>query len=65
MELGNFGACAISKSEPWVTVSEGMFTKDSRQRGAERVSVWPYHQNPRANRRRRSATSTWPAFVTA
>ena len=34
-ELGNFGACAISRSESWVTVSEGMFMKDSRQRGAE------------------------------
>lgn len=34
-EMGNFGACAISKAESWVTVSEGMFMKDSRQRGAE------------------------------
>jgi len=34
-EMGNFGACAISESESWVTVSEGMFMKDSRQRGAE------------------------------
>jgi hypothetical protein len=34
-ELGNFGACAISESESWVTVSEGMFMKDSKQRGAE------------------------------
>ncbi|NOS68953.1 MAG: exo-alpha-sialidase [Verrucomicrobia bacterium] len=34
-ELGNFGACAISKSESWITVSEGMFMKDSRERGAE------------------------------
>lgn len=34
-ELGNFGACAISPMESWVTVSEGMFMKDSRQRGAE------------------------------
>lgn len=34
-ELGNFGACAISETESWVTVSEGMFMKDSRQRGAE------------------------------
>ncbi|MEQ1853653.1 MAG: exo-alpha-sialidase [Chthoniobacteraceae bacterium] len=33
-ELGNFGACAISSSESWVTVSEGMFMKDSSQRGA-------------------------------
>lgn len=34
-EMGNFGACAISADESWVTVSEGMFMKDSRQRGAE------------------------------
>ena len=34
-ELGNFGAAAISQSESWITVSEGMFMKDSRQRGAE------------------------------
>jgi hypothetical protein len=34
-ELGNFGACAVSESESWITVSEGMFMKDSRQRGAE------------------------------
>jgi hypothetical protein len=34
-EMGNFGACPISESESWVTVSEGMFMKDSKQRGAE------------------------------
>lgn len=34
-ELGNFGACAINANESWVTVSEGMFMKDSAQRGAE------------------------------
>jgi len=34
-EMGNFGACAISETESWVTVSEGLFMKDSRQRGAE------------------------------
>jgi hypothetical protein len=33
--MGNFGACAISETESWVTVSEGMFMKDSKQRGAE------------------------------
>lgn len=33
--LGNFGACAINAHESWVTVSEGMFLKNSRQRGAE------------------------------
>lgn len=34
-ELGNFGASAINENESWITVSEGMFMKDSRQRGAE------------------------------
>ena len=34
-ELGNFGANAVSATESWVTVSEGMFMKDSVQRGAE------------------------------
>jgi hypothetical protein len=34
-ELGNFGASAISETESWITVSEGMFMKDSRKRGAE------------------------------
>jgi len=34
-ELGNFGACMISQSESLVTVSEGMFMQDSKQRGAE------------------------------
>ncbi len=34
-ELGNFGAAAITEAESWITVSEGMFMKDSRQRGAE------------------------------
>lgn len=33
-ELGNFGACRISDDEAWVTVSEGMFMKDSAVRGA-------------------------------
>ena len=34
-EMGNFGACAINQNESWVTVSEGMFMKDSAKRGAE------------------------------
>ena len=34
-ELGNFGATAINADESWVTVSEGMFMKDSKARGAE------------------------------
>jgi hypothetical protein len=38
-ELGNFGAAAISESESWITVSEGMFMKDSRERGAEGATL--------------------------
>ncbi len=34
-EMGNFGCARISEHESWVTVSEGMFMKDSRARGAE------------------------------
>jgi hypothetical protein len=34
-ELGNFGVCRISADEAWVTVSEGMFMKDSAVRGAK------------------------------
>lgn len=34
-EMGNFGAAAIDENESWVTVSEGMFMKDSKARGAE------------------------------
>lgn len=34
-EMGNFGASAISPSESWVTVSEGLWNEDSRKRGAE------------------------------
>jgi len=34
-ELGNFGANRIDDDEAWVTVSEGLFMKDSRERGAE------------------------------
>lgn len=34
-EMGNFGACVINENESWVTVSEGMFMKDSSKRGAE------------------------------
>ena len=32
--LGNFGAAPISKSESWVTVSEGVWNDDARARGA-------------------------------
>jgi hypothetical protein len=32
--MGNFGACAISENESWVTVGEGMY-KDAAERGAE------------------------------
>ncbi len=34
-ELGNFGAAAIDKNESWVTVSEGVWSDDARQRGAK------------------------------
>jgi hypothetical protein len=34
-QLGNFGANAVDASESWITVSEGMFRKDARERGAE------------------------------
>lgn len=34
-ELGNFGAAAIDQKESWVTVSEGVFSKEARQRGAK------------------------------
>lgn len=33
-EMGNFGANAVSSDESWVTVSEGLWKDDSRQRGA-------------------------------
>lgn len=32
--LGNFGAAAITPLESWVTVSEGVFSDEARQRGA-------------------------------
>jgi len=34
-EMGNFGTSAISPNESWVTVSEGLWNEDSRNRGAE------------------------------
>ena len=34
-ELGNFGAAAIQARESWVTVSEGVWSADARQRGAK------------------------------
>lgn len=33
-DLGNFGAARINDSESWITVSEGMFSKDAKARGA-------------------------------
>jgi len=33
--LGNFGASAISESESWVTVAEGIWSDDARRRGAK------------------------------
>lgn len=34
-EMGNFGAAAISAEESWVTVAEGLWSKDARKRGGE------------------------------
>ncbi len=34
-EMGNFGTCVINESESWITVSEGMFMKNSSKRGAK------------------------------
>lgn len=34
-DLGNFGCNYVSPSESWITVSEGVFTKEARKRGAE------------------------------
>lgn len=34
-QLGNFGANPVNRNESWVTVSEGMFREDARERGAE------------------------------
>jgi hypothetical protein len=33
-DLGNFGAAAVSATEAWITVSEGVFKPDARARGA-------------------------------
>ncbi|AGA26754.1 GDSL-type esterase/lipase family protein [Singulisphaera acidiphila] len=34
-ELGNFGAAAINDRESWITVSEGLWDKSARERGAK------------------------------
>lgn len=34
-DLGNFGCNYVSPSESWITVSEGVFTKEARRRGAD------------------------------
>lgn len=34
-ELGNFGATAMNAQESWITVSEGVWNDDARQRGAK------------------------------
>jgi hypothetical protein len=34
-ELGNFGAAAIDERQSWVTVAEGVWSKDARKRGAK------------------------------
>jgi len=33
--LGNFGASAVSETESWVTVGEGIWSDEARERGAE------------------------------
>lgn len=33
--LGNSGACAVTPTESWVTVSEGIWNDDARKRGAQ------------------------------
>jgi len=38
-EMGNFGANPVGPTESWVTVTEGMFMKDSRERGAEGATL--------------------------
>ncbi len=37
-ELGNFGASAMSPTESWVTVSEGIWDESARRRGAKGVT---------------------------
>jgi hypothetical protein len=49
-ELGNFGANYVSESESWVTVSEGMFMKDSKARGAEGATLVARIQWAKPNR---------------
>lgn len=62
-ELGNFGCTAISPDESWVTVSEGMFMKDSRARGAEGATFVARIRWARPNLRAEAApvTTTAPA----
>ena len=38
-EMGNFGANPVSPTESWITVTEGMFMKDSKTRGAEGATL--------------------------
>lgn len=38
-EMGNFGACAITPDESWVTVSEGIWSDDARKRGAKGATL--------------------------
>ena len=53
--LGNFGAAPIDEHEAWVTVSEGVWNDEARQRGAEGATFvarvrWP-SPNTRAGNR--------------
>ena len=56
-ELGNFGASAISCEESWVTVSEGLFMKDSKARGAEGATFVARIRWAKPNRRIESPSS--------
>jgi hypothetical protein len=55
-EMGNFGASAINANESWVTVSEGMFMKDSAKRGAEGATFVARIVWSKPNRRRPQGT---------
>ena len=55
-EMGNFGACAITETESWVTVSEGMFMKDLKQRGAEGATFVAHILWTKPNKLGRGAT---------
>jgi len=47
--LGNFGACAVSHKESWVTVSEGVWNEDARKRGAKGALFVARIRNPKSH----------------